>query len=733
MNAHTIEFKPGATREHDGGTMRVTGGELIEGETGAFSLDGVNAPLLVLDNATMDLTGRDLNIGLGQMGSLDIQNGGTAFSNYAYIGANIGSAGAVTVDNGSWWDNARLIDVGSAGAGSLNIHSGGLVTSLVGKIGKLASGSGGVTVAGPGSSWSNTTNLIVGEYGWGVMDILDGGAVYNVQGYIASEPGSTGVVTVEGAGATWYNSDLLGIAGRNGPGGSGTLNIHTGGLVEAVNEVRIGSAADVNLWGGTLRTAHVTFFNNAIDFAAGTLHLTQGLFLDPEYASNLDVTELSTGKTFRVDGPVTLGTSLTLSGGTLSVPSIVGYGFVDFQTGTFHLTEDDLTIGPGGLAGADVQLRTDQRIDVTHNVRIASDGRLDLAGGRLGAGKLTNDAVIQGYGRIDGPVTNTSTGEINHFGGELLFSGEVTNESGGFIGGRGRFIAEGGWTNRGVMSFSVGSSDVLGDVVNEPGGVIVTTGGATTTFYGDLTHNGAEIRTAADSGTVILGAASGAGVYTGAGSVYFEGDLRPGNSPNAVSFGGDVVLGPNAQSYFELGGVVPGLEHDQIHVAGSLGLGGDLVPVLIDNYLPVPLDAYTLATFDSLSGDFDAIQDQQLANELLLVPEVTSTTYSLVAAIPADFNLDGLVGVADLIVWASHFGNSDAGFQIGDANLDAVVSVADLVVWAKRFGQSAADYVQPIRMEVSAVAIPEPQSLVVMCLGFLVVIRPRRLDRAERG
>jgi hypothetical protein len=96
-----------------------------------------------------------------------------------------------------------------------------------------------------------------------------------------------------------------------------------------------------------------------------------------------------------------------------------------------------------------------------------------------------------------------------------------------------------------------------------------------TTFFDDVVHNGAEMRTAEGSGLVFLGDYTGAGSFTGTGDVFFEGDLRPGNSPDIVTFEGDVFLGTNATSFFELGGLGLG-DFDRFEVAGDFILNGML-------------------------------------------------------------------------------------------------------------------------------------------------------------
>ena len=128
--------------------------------------------------------------------------------------------------------------------------------------------------------------------------------------------------------------------------------------------------------------------------------------------------------------------------------------------------------------------------------------------------------------------------------------------------------------------FFTGITYILGDIDNfiadkdGTGGQIVTTGSSTTNIFDDLAHDGVEIRTSAGSTTVIGGSATGSGPYTGDGTVYFEGDLRLGNSPGAVIFGGNVVLGTASTTQIELGGPTAGVQHDHLDVAGTANLDG---------------------------------------------------------------------------------------------------------------------------------------------------------------
>ncbi len=158
-----------------------------------------------------------------------------------------------------------------------------------------------------------------------------------------------------------------------------------------------------------------------------------------------------------------------------------------------------------------------------HGTASLATSLVNLAGGEIQT--FTGEQM-----RFGGFGVNQTDAEINNFGGLVRFEGSLTNEAGGFIGGQGTFIANGGIQNAGVMAFT-GTANVLGDVEMLAGGQMVTSGFATTTLFDDVvfsndTSNPAEIRTSEGSVTVILGGISGNMNFTGTGSVFAEGDLR---------------------------------------------------------------------------------------------------------------------------------------------------------------------------------------------------------------
>ncbi len=245
---------------------------------------------------------------------------------------------------------------------------------------------------------------------------------------------------------------------------------------------------------------------------------------------------------------------------------------------------------------------------------------------------MTNNGLVTGDGQIGGTFTNaaagelrgepgkslkltgannTNAGQINLFGGLVEFTQNLTNNAGGFISGNGT-IKTNALTNNGTMNFS-GLANVVGDVTNPRGSKIISSGGGPTTFLDDVVNNG-EIRTSAGSFTTFYGSTSGSGTYTGLGTVNFEGDLKPGNSPAAVSFGGDVVLGVASTLQMEIGGITPGSQFDQLNVTGKLILGGTLQVVLANGFMPSIGQSFDLLNWGTVAGSFTAVMLPGLAS-----------------------------------------------------------------------------------------------------------------------
>ena len=228
---------------------------------------------------------------------------------------------------------------------------------------------------------------------------------------------------------------------------------------------------------------------------------------------------------------------------------------------------------------------------------------------------VRNSGLIQGSGEFNGVTINEPDGVFRLPQNErMILNGEGNQNSGlvqllggtldvqqsyanGFLGsivGRGAIFADLGIANMGTMAFSGGFTDIFGNVILDSEGVVITSGFGVTTFYDDVAHNGQEIRTSQGSATVFFGNVTGAGAFTGFGSVFLEGDFQPGNSPAAVLFEGDLDLAASSTVQFEIGGTVSGEEYDQLIVEGNLFVESNLTVVSLNGFIPTAGQQFTI-------------------------------------------------------------------------------------------------------------------------------------------
>lgn len=217
------------------GTLTVTNSGTVSNDTGTIGDSSSSNGTATIDGVGSSWTNSYLIIGDEGTGSLHISNGGRVTSdNGVSIGANSTGIGSITV-NGSGsqltTDSAgyNWFYVGDYGDGSLTISNGGVVNSSTSIIGN-SPGAGAAMVTGSGSQWTNTGELVIGFGSSGDLTIANGGTVSSADGLVGYGSGSIGAVTVTGTASTWTNSGDLYVGDS---GGSGTLNISSGGEVVA--------------------------------------------------------------------------------------------------------------------------------------------------------------------------------------------------------------------------------------------------------------------------------------------------------------------------------------------------------------------------------------------------------------------------------------------------------------------------------------------------------------------
>lgn len=380
----------------------------------------------------------------------------------------------------------------------------------------------GATLTLDGSHAQGARLEVAGSTGFDVSGNLNvnSGAIFdNTSGFIGNLAGSTGMATVTGSGSHWNNSSDLNIGGTDTAAGGMAT-------LDIFDSGLVSVGGTTRIWTG----ANVNLMGGRFEFGEtslqefGSINAVSGSMAgDLVHSGYTDVATL---------------TPLQNSGVDLTEVRV-------FNSGTLY-GNASLGVALINTAGGEVETAIGERM------RFAGTG-------------------------------STNEGEVNNFGGQIRFEQDLTNQSGGLIGGRGQFFANGGWTNDGVIGMSGGFADVHGDLVNTAAGIIAIGGGSTTTFYDDVTMDAANLNMeiASDSYGVFFGSYNGGS--NGLGTVQAFGDLRPGNSPAVVSFRGDLEMGVNTATYLELGGLFTG-EFDQMIINGDLLLDGSLNVSLINGF-----------------------------------------------------------------------------------------------------------------------------------------------------
>ena len=488
----------------------------------------------------------------------------------AYEGSlRLGSGGVDSTNNsGIWRDSTLLAREGSRAGGTPNgavfRSFGSPVLNDAGQTaykGFLRSGSGGVDSTNNSGIWITGTNgqsLLVVQEG----DTLTGRTVSSLS-LSENSGGSDG----RGRGLNNFSQVVYSANFTNGDQGVFlfTPEIH---------------------WTRSFSSSWDSSFNWTIEQLPGDPH---DVFIDPIF--DLTVTGPSTNSkmvNLTVGGNNGIAT-LSLKGGTIALLNAI------------QITSTGILTGSGVIDG-----------DVDNNGKVIADNVT------IQNGTLTNHHIMTGNGFINGSVVNADGGVVEAIENDLGFGNGLTNASGGQIAARNTILRfnGSGLTNQGLFGLSFGTSDVFGDIQNDPGGRVVVTGNSNATFWDDMVNNGnVHVRDGATA--VFFGSfRTGDGTITGTGDKFFEGDFILGNSPQVSFATGPISFSVANRLEIELGGTTPG-DHDKLIVDGLLTFeGGTLDVLLINGFTPEAGDVFDILDWTSLQGGFGKVLLPGLAGKL---------------------------------------------------------------------------------------------------------------------
>lgn len=341
--------------------------------------------------------------------------------------------------------------------------------------------------------------------------------------------------------------------------------------------------------------------------------------------------------------------------------------------GTWHMqsigTDTDLLLESGQTGTVSFLGTGTLELSSDYGNRVASDsgivtlinggGHSIRGAGRVGIGSLhiDNQGSIEANQSlamtIDPP--GSGMGLANH--GTLRAAG-----SGGLV------VLAGPFTNDGTIVVELGSNIVRTGSLVQSGGV--------TTVNGAINFVGG-------------GYSQSAGLLAGDGALFGPVSTMGGSVSPSGADGSDIgslaIYGDYSQTMD--GGVVVDLGlsgNDLVTVGGTAHLGGALQVRLVDPFVPLPGQEFTVLSASAVSGHFDCIEYPHGSAGYFHVVYGPQTVKLVVDAIPtreADLDFDGAVGASDLAILLGAWGEEPCNNAIccpADLNGDGKVNATDL-------------------------------------------------------
>lgn len=473
------------------------------------------------------------------------------------------TSGTWLVGNGTGNTNGVLrITGGTLGGGSLVLAgplnwSGGSITNTLRCGGGTISGSANKTLR-----YGCLVNTGLLTFSNGFLDLYNGAVISNVATAVFDITADCYLSYYAGSQGTIYNAGLFRKSGGTGISSvgasfynerSGTILVQTGSLGLRGGGTYSGTlSADAN--------ATLSFYAHAHEVAPDATLAVNGTL----ECGGSAVLNLNTDATAAV---------LAMTGGRLTGPATVTTARLVFEKGTVECAVQC----DGGEIPSD------------------SISPPKLRGGRLiNSGLLTAKLIVSENGAA---ITNLPTG---------IF--QFTNEAGGV---RHETGAYGTFYNAGVVcrAGSDSSSCTIGEPFQNTGTVDSQGGGFRFTKplvqTAGLTRVGQGRLVVEQGFDLVGGMLSGTNVVRG--NLTNNAVVSPGSPRGLLTIEGMYVETPNGRLQMEIGGPMPGTDHDQLVVTNRACLAGTLEVVPVNDYLPPPGVVITGLVCNARSGTFGSV------------------------------------------------------------------------------------------------------------------------------
>ena len=772
----------------------------LAGSTGSFALSGGN--LSVATNGAAN----SLTEVIGQAGTgVFTQSGGNhtigtpAANQVLHVGQTAGAVGTYSMTNTAsilTVNGTLLLGTDSGATGSFFLSNGTLTVTGPEFIGNSGTGtfiqSGGTNTIGSPATTSNNLDLgalsgAVGTYtvnnANAMLTLVNGscnvGGISTAAGGTGTLNVSAGTVTINGPIKTWTTGSAVNLSG-------GTLSVQsldtsgvpsrfnwTGGTLNFINgftldaNFTLGPSLTLGLGKTLAAPAGQTITNN------GSFTLAGGAVNAPTIINNTSLSGFGsiTASSFANNGQITLsGGSLAINLSSapfantgaislapgfqlqLTASSAANDGTINLNGGAitgslpFTNASDGVITGPGNISATFINQGT--LFAPTGTTKVGSftnTGVIEMSGAaaQLGSGgTITNNALIEGFGKISDSVINSAT--IQPTGGTLNISGTLTNPAAGLLAastGNTLLVSSGLAVNAGIISLTGGTFDNGNQPLNNTGQI--TGYGTLRTGGGGLTNNNAVTFTGGTStinGPVTnalnktLIAKNDPAIFTG--PVTNNGTILVTNTTITFAgpYSGNAYISDPSTNIFQssatitTGGSMTGGASDQFIFAGPFTNNGNFtnagtlqVTASITNTATFtqsgPQSWSPGAIFTNTTGTATFASNAKLYglnitagtvditnSKFIIEPTSKSTTLAALQQNIANHSLTsstlppsfGLALVDNAVTLFTTFGNQPADANslllseelLGDANLDGNINLSDLSTILNDFGQT---------------------------------------------
>jgi cyclophilin family peptidyl-prolyl cis-trans isomerase len=164
-------------------------------------------------------------------------------------------------------------------------------------------------------------------------------------------------------------------------------------------------------------------------------------------------------------------------------------------------------------------------------------------------------------------------------------------------------------------------------------------------------------------------------------------------------------------------------DHDRINVTDTAFLAGKLDVSFLSQYMPSAGDSFTVLSAASIVGGFNSLELPQLTPGLVWRYSQSATAVMLSVAL-ADYNRNGVVDVADYVLWRNTQNTSVSPSTGADGNGDGLVNNLDYVIWRSNFGNRSG--IAAGTGSLIAAALPEPSTFFIAVAGGMLLAAGRR-------